>query len=63
MANQYQHLYEQALESAGLMLDCCPDLEPTSALKQAANDCGVPYGDEMGAFVDWANRQWFGEEV
>ena len=25
--------------------------EPTSAIKQAASDCGVPYGKEMGIVV------------
>ena len=36
------------------MLEALPDLEPASALKQAASDLGIPYGDEMEAFVTWA---------
>lgn len=34
------------------------DIEPTSALKQAASDLGLPYGDEMEAFVTWALEQF-----
>jgi hypothetical protein len=47
-------LYEAAFERAGEMMDTSPDLEPKSALKQAGNDLGIPYGQEIQAFVDWA---------
>lgn len=52
--------WQWALESAQELMICCPELEPTSALKQAASDCGIQYGGEMGAFVAWANGQLFG---
>jgi hypothetical protein len=29
-------------------------LEPTSALKQAAELHDIPYGEAMGRFVDWS---------
>jgi hypothetical protein len=33
-------------------------VEPRSALKQCANDSGIPYGEEMQEFVEWAEAQW-----
>lgn len=48
-------LYAAALRDAQDMLEQCDALEPTSALKQAASDRGIPYGDEMGRFVAWAS--------
>jgi hypothetical protein len=32
-------------------------VEPRSALKQCANDSGIPYGEEMQEFVEWAEAQ------
>jgi hypothetical protein len=49
--------YEPALFRALQMLEMSDDLEITSALKQAASDEGIPYGDEMGKFVAWANKE------
>lgn len=51
--------YEGALNDALDMLDDSEQLEPTSALKQAASDKGIPYGPEMGKFVEWARKQLF----
>jgi hypothetical protein len=50
--------YEQALSDAEEMMEGS-DLEPTSALKQAASDLGIPWGEEMGKFVKWAHRKLF----
>ena len=33
------------------------DIEPRSALKQAASDRGIDWGDDMLAFVTWAESQ------
>jgi hypothetical protein len=33
-------------------------VEPRSALKQCAHDSGIPYGDKMQEFVEWAEAQW-----
>ena len=55
MGTDYTYLYEKALASAILLMDI--GLEPTSSLKQAASDCGIPYGDEMGKFVEWARAK------
>lgn len=49
--------YEPTLFRALQMLEMSDDLEITSALKQAASDEGIPYGDEMKAFVEWANKE------
>lgn len=35
------------------------DLEPTSAIKQAGSDEGIPYGPEMGAFHAWAMNELY----
>jgi hypothetical protein len=43
------------------MMNDCPDLEPTSALKQAGSDNGIEYGFPMQSFVVWANTQLFGK--
>ncbi len=48
----YQACYDAARE-----LMTMNELEPTSALKQAAADHGIAYGDEMLQFVDWAFTQ------
>ena len=49
--------YLTALDQAIAMME--EGLEPTSALKQAGHDNGIPYGPEMGRFGDWADRQLF----
>jgi hypothetical protein len=44
--------YQRALDIA---LDLMAiGLEPTSALKQAAELHGIPYGEAMGQFVNWS---------
>lgn len=50
-------LYETALNHALDWMDACPTLEPTSALKQAASDLGIDYGEPMRHFVEWAYQQ------
>lgn len=40
----------------------CSDLEPTSAIKQAASDEGVDWGDDMKAVVNAVWRLMFNEE-
>ena len=47
-------LYDQAIALASEYM--AMGIEPTSSLKQAAADLGIPYGDEMGAFVAYANN-------
>jgi hypothetical protein len=49
--------YQIALEQAIDMLNDLSDLEPTSALKEAANRNGIPWGSEMEKFVLWANAK------
>lgn len=49
--------YRQALIDAQTMMEFSDQLEPTSALKQAGSDNKIPYGDQMGRFVRWANLQ------
>lgn len=44
---------DRAYLGACILLGAVP-LEPTSALKQAASDEGIPYGAAMGRFVVWA---------
>jgi hypothetical protein len=53
--------YRKALNDAIDMMNDCPDLEPTSALKQAGSDNGIEYGFPMQSFVVWANTQLFGK--
>ncbi len=48
--------YITALNMAKDMLEAT-DIEPRSALKQAASDAGIPYGDDMGRFVEWAEEE------
>lgn len=38
-------------------------LEPTSALRQVANDRGIPYGAEMEEFVTWGLDQMSGNHM
>lgn len=49
--------YAEAFDRASEMMNKYPDLEPTSALKQSADDFGIEYGHEMGLFVSWARIQ------
>lgn len=53
----YRRVYKKALKDAVAYLEGEPDLEPTSALKQAGADNGIPYGSEMEKFVEWASRK------
>lgn len=52
--------YAPILERAVADLDALPDLEPRSALKQAASDAGITYGPTMGEFVQWAEARLYG---
>jgi hypothetical protein len=54
----HSYEYERALERAEQYMDA--GVEPTSALKQAASDFGIPYGHEMAEFVEWARREMGG---
>jgi hypothetical protein len=45
--------YISALKQAIQMMEVS-EIEPTSALKQAGSDNGIPYGFEMKDFVTWA---------
>lgn len=45
--------YDEAVARATEMMDTV-DMEPTSALKQAASDHEIPFGPRMGSFVKWA---------
>jgi hypothetical protein len=49
-------IYKQALSIAFDLMDM--GHEPKSALKQAAEMKQIPYGEEMGRFVDWALKQF-----
>ncbi len=49
--------HQGALEDAQELLDAVPELELTSALKQAAADRGISYGEEMKAFIKWAYQR------
>lgn len=49
--------YPQAFRDAMQLMQQFEDLEPTSALKQAASDLGIPEGAEMRKFVEWANKR------
>jgi hypothetical protein len=55
----YVSKYQKALEGARFYMDEMY-LEPRSALKQSANDCGIPMGEEMVKFVAWAEKKLFG---
>lgn len=52
--SSYISAYNEALE----MMNMFEDLEPTSALKQAAWSNGIPEGDELQKFVHWAST-WY----
>lgn len=49
--------YRVALQNAIAALEMFEELEIRSALKQAASDQGIDYGDDMSKFVDWAEKQ------
>lgn len=49
--------YRESLANAMELMDA--GFEPRSALKQAASDHGIAFGDEMLAFVTWAERQLY----
>lgn len=51
-------LWRDALNAACDMLNHS-EIEPRSALKQCASDAGVPYGEEMGKFVKWAEHELY----
>ena len=54
-------LYEKVMQNADEMMHCA-DIEPTSAIKQAASDLGIEYGDEMGKCVNYIWNKWFGQD-
>ena len=49
--------FQAALIDATELMDMMPELEITSALKQAGADHGIPYGVQMGVFVEWATAK------
>ena len=59
MKIDYTDRYPVALNRALMMMMMmeAEDLEPSSALKQAGSDHGIPYGKDMEAFIVWAYRQ------
>lgn len=57
ITNETLKTYRKAFGMASDMMQMFDELEPTSALKQAGNDCGIPYGDEMRDFVEWARKR------
>lgn len=59
----YTKSYRAALSDANEMMMESEGLEPTSALKQAASDRLIPFGEHMQKFVRWANEQWGIESV
>jgi hypothetical protein len=54
-----QEIYIKSLSDGITMMECCEELEPRSALKQAASDNGIEYGDDMEKFINWAESQLF----
>jgi hypothetical protein len=54
-----QEIYKKSLKEACQMMQDHEGLEPRSALKQAASDNGIPYGDRMTEFVLWAEETLF----
>ena len=51
--------YCQSLNDASASMELNPDLEPRSALKQAASDNGIEYGADMCHFVHWAEHHMY----
>ena len=58
MPREQLDMYQNAINDALMYMDA--GCEPTSALKQAGSDYGIPYGPEMGKFVAYANKVLFG---
>ena len=56
-ADRVARLWRAALNHATVMMDQNDGLEPTSALKQAASDVGIQFGEPMTAFIGWARTQ------
>lgn len=52
----------KALAIAEQLMSDLPELEPTSALKEAGSIVGIEFGPDMQEFVEWARVQWFGEQ-
>jgi hypothetical protein len=50
--------WDRAFEVGAAMLDVQPDMEPTSAFRQAGADQGIPWGAPMGVYVRWALKTW-----
>lgn len=51
-------IYNRAYREALQMLNGAHDsLSPRDALKECGNHNGINWGDDMGAFVDWAERK------
>lgn len=57
MSREQLDMYHNAINDALLYMD--GGCEPTSALKQAGSDYGIPYGSEMEKFVTFANKALF----
>ena len=57
MHDYYDSQWKMALGSAVSTIRGTPDIEIRSALKQAGSDYGIPYGDVMGDFVVWAEKE------
>lgn len=51
--------FYQALADALEMMRMYEGLEPRSALKQAASDLGIPSGEKMREFVEWAENRLY----
>jgi len=49
--------FEAAIKQARRMMIETP-IEPTSALKQAASDNGIPEKMWMKIFINWAYEKW-----
>lgn len=58
-SNNRNEVFEAALGEAMEMLDCddTGTMGVRSALKQAASDHGIDYGNPMAVFVLWAERR------
>ena len=50
--------FNEAYNMAMQMMEVS-EIEPRSALKQAASDCGIAYGDDMEEFVLWAEKKLY----
>jgi hypothetical protein len=49
--------WNKAYDEAIMMLETYDGLEIRSALKQAGSDHGISWGDDMGAFVAYAEKR------